>query len=44
LLAVFNMIPISILDGKKVLAWDRRVYGVALCFAVVVLAVSMIII
>ncbi len=42
LLAVFNMIPISVLDGKKVLAWDRRVYGLALCFAIIVLVVSVI--
>jgi len=43
LLAVFNMIPISVLDGKKVLAWDRRVYGVALCVAIIVLMMSMIV-
>ncbi len=42
LLAVFNMIPISVLDGRKVLAWDRRVYGLALCFAIIVLVVSVI--
>jgi Zn-dependent protease len=41
-LAAFNMIPISVLDGKKVLAWDKRVYGVALCIAIIVLVVSMI--
>jgi Zn-dependent protease len=41
-LAVFNLIPISVLDGRKVLAWDRRVYGVALCIAISMLAVSMI--
>ena len=41
-LAAFNMIPISVLDGKKVLAWDRRVYSVALCIAIIVLVVSMI--
>ena len=41
-LAAFNMIPISVLDGKKVLAWDRRVYGVALCIAILMLVVSMI--
>lgn len=43
LLAVFNMIPISVLDGKKVLAWDRRVYGVALGIAIIVLMMSMIV-
>ncbi|MGB2728685.1 MAG: site-2 protease family protein [Halobacteriota archaeon] len=43
LLAVFNMIPISVLDGRKVLAWDRRVYGVALGIAIIVLMMSMIV-
>jgi len=41
-LAVFNLIPVSVLDGRKVLAWDRRVYGVALGIALITLAVSMI--
>lgn len=41
-LAVFNMIPVSVLDGRKVLAWDRQVYGLALCFAIIVLVVSVI--
>ncbi|MDI6887001.1 MAG: site-2 protease family protein [archaeon] len=41
-LAVFNLIPISVLDGRKVLAWDRGVYGVALGIAIIVLMVSMI--
>ncbi len=41
-LAAFNMIPISVLDGKKVLAWDRRVYSVALGIAILMLVVSMI--
>lgn len=32
-LALFNMIPIGILDGAKVLRWDKNVYGgiVAVC-------------
>ncbi|MDI6810637.1 MAG: site-2 protease family protein [archaeon] len=41
-LAVFNLIPISVLDGRKVLAWDRGVYGAALGIAIIVLIVSMI--
>jgi len=41
LLAAFNMIPISILDGKKVLAWDKRIYGVTFGIAIVVLLMSM---
>ncbi|MHC1636433.1 MAG: site-2 protease family protein [Candidatus Methanospirareceae archaeon] len=28
-LALFNMIPFSVLDGRKVLAWNKRVYIVA---------------
>jgi hypothetical protein len=36
------MIPISVLDGKKVLAWDRHVYSVALGIAILMLIVSMI--
>jgi Zn-dependent protease len=27
-LAVFNLIPVSIFDGRKVYVWDRRVWGV----------------
>jgi Zn-dependent protease len=41
-LAVFNLIPVSVLDGRKVLAWDRSVYGVALGIALITLVVSMI--
>ncbi len=41
-LAVFNLIPVSVLDGRKVLAWDRRVYGVALGMAISMLVMSMI--
>jgi Zn-dependent protease len=40
-LAAFNLIPVSVLDGKKVLAWDRGVYGVALGIAIFVLIMSM---
>ncbi|RJS84653.1 hypothetical protein CW713_02295 [Methanophagales archaeon] len=42
-LAFFNMIPISVLDGRKVMAWSRRVYGVALGIAIVVLVMSIMI-
>lgn len=39
LLAFFNMLPVSPLDGSKVLAWDKRVYVVtmAVIFALMVL-------
>lgn len=26
-LALFNMIPVGILDGAKVLKWNKNVYG-----------------
>lgn len=39
-LAVFNMIPVSVLDGRKVLAWDSRIYGVASGIAVIMLIAS----
>ncbi|MCD6210594.1 MAG: site-2 protease family protein [Methanophagales archaeon] len=39
-LALFNMIPISVLDGKKVLAWDRRIYTFALLIALSVLILN----
>ena len=42
-LAAFNMIPVSVLDGKKVFAWDRRVYGAALSIVIIVLVMSMMI-
>jgi len=28
MLAAFNMLPVSVLDGKKVLEWDMRVFAV----------------
>lgn len=33
-LAVFNMLPFGPLDGKKILAWNRGIYGVTLIVAV----------
>jgi Zn-dependent protease len=41
-LALFNMIPISVLDGKKVLSWDRKMYEIALALAIVAFVMSMI--
>lgn len=35
LLAVFNMLPFWILDGKKVLAWNKLVYGLTMGVSVV---------
>jgi len=40
LLAAFNLAPFGPLDGRKVLAWDRRVYAVALAVALAVAAYS----
>jgi len=42
-LAIFNMIPLSVLDGRKVLAWDKKVYGVVLALAIAVVVLSFII-
>lgn len=42
-LAVFNLIPIGVLDGRKVLAWNKGIYGVALGIAISMLVVSMIV-
>ncbi|MCX2818919.1 metalloprotease [Haladaptatus sp. F3-133] len=40
LLAAFNLAPYGPLDGRKVLAWNRRVYAVVLVVAVAVAAYS----
>ncbi len=39
-LALFNMIPAGVLDGRKVWAWDKKVYGLVLGLAVSVLVLS----
>ena len=38
-LALFNMLPVWVLDGKKVLSWNKTVYFITLgiCIALVVL-------
>ncbi|MAG38036.1 site-2 protease family protein [Candidatus Pacearchaeota archaeon] len=33
LLAAFNMIPVMPFDGAKVLAWDKRIYGIIMVVA-----------
>lgn len=40
-LAVFNLIPLGVLDGRKVLAWDKWIYSVTLGIALCLLIVSM---
>ncbi len=34
LLAVFNLVPVGPLDGRKVLAWNKPVYAVAMTLAI----------
>jgi len=36
-LALFNMIPIGMLDGAKVFRWDRRIWGIMLIISSVLL-------
>jgi Zn-dependent protease len=31
--ALFNLIPIGILDGYKIFSWDKRVWGLAFAVA-----------
>lgn len=40
-LAIFNMLPILNLDGKKVLNWNKTVYFLTLIAAVVILIISL---
>lgn len=43
-LAVFNLIPVSVLDGRKVLAWNGRVYGIAVLLAILLLLGTLVLI
>jgi Zn-dependent protease len=40
MIAAFNMLPVSVLDGKKVLAWNPAIFGglIALAFAMLLLS------
>ena len=29
-IALFNMIPLGVFDGKKILNWNRKIYGAML--------------
>lgn len=42
MLAAFNMLPVSVLDGRKVLAWDARIFAVLIVasFAVLIAALT----
>jgi Zn-dependent protease len=33
MIAAFNMLPVSVLDGKKVLAWNKAVFGIMIIAA-----------
>ena len=34
-LAIFNLIPFAPLDGQKIFAWDKKIWGIAIGLAVV---------
>jgi Zn-dependent protease len=38
--AVFNLIPIGILDGYKIFSWDKKVWGLAFAVSVVLTIIS----
>ena len=39
-LAIFNLIPLWILDGKKVLEWNKWIYGITLGFAILLMVLG----
>jgi len=39
-LAIFNMIPVGMLDGAKVLRWNRRIWAGVLAIAIILLLAS----
>jgi len=41
IIATFNMLPISILDGRKVLAWNPAVFAVLMAASLGVLILSL---
>jgi Zn-dependent protease len=41
MIATFNMLPISILDGRKVLAWNPAVFAVLMAASLGVLILSL---
>ena len=40
MIAVFNMLPVSVLDGKKVLAWNPAIFGVLIAASFAMLLLS----
>ncbi|MDD1676600.1 MAG: peptidase M50 [Methanomicrobiales archaeon] len=41
MIAVFNMLPVSVLDGKKVLAWNPLIFAATIGISLVVLLVAL---
>jgi Zn-dependent protease len=39
-MALFNLVPVGILDGFKIFSWDKKVWGLAFGMSVAVMAVS----
>jgi Zn-dependent protease len=39
-MAVFNLIPVGILDGFKIFSWDKKVWGLAFAVSVAVMAAA----
>jgi len=39
-MALFNLIPVGILDGFKIFRWDKKVWGLAFGVSVAVMAVA----
>jgi Zn-dependent protease len=39
-MALFNLIPVGILDGFKIFSWDKKVWGLAFAVSVAVMAVA----
>jgi Zn-dependent protease len=43
MLALFNMLPVSVLDGKKVLAWNPLVFAITIGLSLVILYYALLI-
>ncbi|MBP5475230.1 MAG: peptidase M50, partial [Methanomicrobium sp.] len=40
MIAFFNMLPVSVLDGRKILSWNPAVFAIVIVLAFVILLVS----
>ncbi|MFC1731414.1 site-2 protease family protein [candidate division KSB1 bacterium] len=36
-IALFNLLPVSVLDGKKILAWNKTIYGIMVAVTVLMM-------